>query len=219
MSAFEQLALAQALFVGSHLLLCTTPIRSRIVARIGVGPWRLFYSLLSLYLLRPLPWLYWVTRHQGPLYWVLPWNPLTQALVTLLASGGVIGIVASLLQPSPAAILPGKPQVQGVMRITRHPMMMGIASVCFAHLLAFGYLSDVLFFGGLLLLALVGAWHQDRRKLRSPNSDIAEFYQQTNFWPFTTPGRLQALRELGLLPVVLGTLMAWGIRWGHRWIP
>lgn len=219
MDPFHQLARAQALFVGSHILLCIAPLRTRLVGWMGEGLFRLLYSLLSIYLIRPLPFLYWSTKHQGPMYWLLPWTPLTKGIVMTLASLGVVGIVAALLQPSPGAVVPGKPEVRGVLRITRHPMMMGIAALCVAHLLAFGFLSDVLFFGGMLVLALVGAWHQDRRKLRDASPELQAFYQQSGFWPLTTPGRLQGLREMGPLPILLGGLAAWGLRWAHRYIP
>lgn len=219
MTSFEELALAQALFIGSHWVLCAASLRDRVVALVGELPWRIAYSLLSLKLFGQVLWKYWVARHQGTLFWHVPWTTSTWAVVTALATLGTVLVVASLLRPSPGAVVPGSPEPRGALRWTRHPMMWGITLTCLAHLVAFGYLGDVLFWGGLVLLALGGAWHQDLRKGSSEDPAVRAFYSSTCFVPLTGPGRLQGLREAGVLPWVLGGFLAWGIRYGHRFIP
>jgi uncharacterized membrane protein len=53
---------------------------------------------------------------------------------------------------------------QGIYRVTRHPMIWGIALWSTTHVLANGELYALIFFGGLTVLALAGTVQVDRRK-------------------------------------------------------
>jgi uncharacterized membrane protein len=81
--------------------------------------------------------------------------------------------------------------------------MMGIALFGLMHLLPNGSTADVAFFGGFTAFALVGAAHQDHRKLVTGAPGFREFHAATPFLPFTGPKTLRGVREL--LPAVAGT--------------
>ena len=57
--------------------------------------------------------------------------------------------------------------------------------MCFglAHLLMNGWLGDIIFFGGFVVLGIVGGIHQDRRKLREIGAPYREFLAATSFFP------------------------------------
>src|SRR5439155_11557176 len=75
--------------------------------------------------------------------------------------------------------------------------------------------ADVAFFGGFALFSLIGAVHQDRRKLATEPARFRPFYEGTPFIPFTGRATLQGLREL--LPVVapVGIAVAVVVRHFH----
>jgi len=124
-------------------------------------------------------------------------------------------VAASLLRPSPAAVAPGKTDVAGVYRVTRHPLVLGLALLFALHLVPNASAADVAFFGGFVAFALAGAWHQDARKLVSGPPGFAAFHAGTSFLPFARRGALRGLRELPLAAWVLGLALAAFARWWH----
>jgi uncharacterized membrane protein len=78
-----------------------------------------------------------------------------------------------------------KPEpTRGVLRITRHPVMWGVGLWAAIHILANGDLASLLFFGGLLLTALGGAWHLDQRMAATEGVRWQRFAADTSFTPF-----------------------------------
>jgi uncharacterized membrane protein len=94
-------------------------------------------------------------------------------------------------------------------------MMTGIALLGLLHLLPNGSSADVAFFGGLALFPLVGAWHQDARKLASGDEAFRAFHAGTPFLLFTGRETLRGLRELPPVAVAAGLALGLGARWLH----
>jgi uncharacterized membrane protein len=69
-------------------------------------------------------------------------------------------------------------------RITRHPFLWGAAVWAAAHLLANGRLADVILFGGLLVLALLGPLSIDAKRTRALGDRYRVFKAQTSNIPF-----------------------------------
>jgi uncharacterized membrane protein len=81
------------------------------------------------------------------------------------------------------------------------------------HLIPNASTADVAFFGGFLAFSLLGARHQDARKLLAGDEKFRAFHAATSFLPF---GRgLGGLADLSPLVIALGVLAALGIRWLH----
>ena len=125
-------------------------------------------------------------------------------------------VVAGAMRGSPAALVPRKAEVSGVLRITRHPVFMGLGLVGLFHLLAVPvYVTDLAFFAGFPAFSIVGCAHQDRRKLATGGEEIRRFIEATAFVPFTRPaGAWRAFVE-DAVPVALGVGVAAAIRWLH----
>src|SRR5437667_446816 len=83
------------------------------------------------------------------------------------------------------------------------------------HLLPNGSTTDVAFFGGFVAFALVGAWHQDRRKLALGVPGFRAFHEATPFLPFTGRDTLRGLRELSPAVMVAGIAAAAVVRYYH----
>jgi uncharacterized membrane protein len=113
--------------------------RSRTIARIGEGPWKGIYSLVSIAGLALIVWGYGMTRTDPVMLWDPPvWTRHLAALLTLPA----FVLIA-------AAYVPGN----RIKAAVGHPMIAGIKLWAFAHLVSNGRLGDVILFGAFLVWA------------------------------------------------------------------
>jgi uncharacterized membrane protein len=130
------------LFFGTHSLrLYADNWRTHAIARIGVAPWKLLYTLVSL-----LGFVLFVYGY-GQVRWetVQLWNPpiWTRHLAALLTIPAFILVVA--------AFVPGTHMRARL----GHPMVLGVKTWAFAHLLSNGSLADLLLFGSFLVWSIV----------------------------------------------------------------
>lgn len=203
-------------FAGSHVLLSHPPVRSNLVARLGTQPFLAVYSLVAFAFFVPLCWVYFAHLHEGDWLWVMPRGPILTFVVTLGATVGFVVMAGGLLQPSPAGMTGGSMEPRGVLRITRHPLFMGLGIVGLFHLLPNASASDLAFFAGLPLFAIVGCAHQDRRKLAEHVPGYEAFVAATPFLPFAGRETLRGLAEMGPVRIGVGIVLALGVRWAHR---
>lgn len=215
MSATVWIAFWLALFAGTHWVLSSLAVRRRLVSRTGDKVFFGLYSLIAFATFIPLVLVYLNNRHAGGLLWNLVAVPGVRHLAMLLAVVGIALIVGGVLQPSPAlAGITTAATSRGLTRITRHPLFTGIALWAFSHLLLNGYLTDVVFFGGLLVFSLAGAAHQDARKRVTERERLGPFLAETSFWPFGAilAGRNRIVwREIHWLGLAIGAIAAVGI--------
>ena len=214
MSPTLSIVLLWLAFTATHLGLASVRVEPKLRARLGDGAFLGLYSVVALVLFVPLVSIYFGNRHAGPWLWSIQPGPVLRALLYLGMTLGMILAVGSLLRPSPASIVPGSSaEVRGVYRITRHPLVLGLAIVWALHLVPNASTADVAFFGGFLLFSLAGAWHQDARKLHAGDAQLREFIAATSFLPF---GRgFGGLAELSWLVIALGVVAALFARWLH----
>ena len=74
--------------------------------------------------------------------------------------------------------------VRGLQQITRHPFFSGIAIWAAAHALLSPTTVTFVFFLGVIVLALVGGLHQDRRLVAELGEPYRAYVAATSFWPF-----------------------------------
>ena len=156
---------AFAVFFVGHSVPVRPRIRAHVVSMLGSRGFTLAYSALSLVVLA------WLIGAAGrapfvPLWTWAPW----QNGVTLAAMAVVCGLLALALgRPNPFsfggvsddAFDPRRP---GVVRLTRHPLLLALAIWAFAHIVPNGDLAHVILFGAFGLFALFGQRIIDRRK-------------------------------------------------------
>jgi uncharacterized membrane protein len=215
MDSALEIALLWLAFAGTHIGLSSLPVRRRLTAALGDGPFAALYSAIALGLFVPLVWIYFTHKHEGPALWVLPRGPLLTWTVYVGMALALVLFASSFLQPSPAGMAPASLTPRGVQRITRHPLVMSFALFGLVHVLPNGWATDVAFFAGFPLFAVLGASHQDRRKLAAGPAGYAAFVAETPFVPFTGKDTLRGVRELSLVAVALGLALALGIRFLH----
>ena len=136
------LILGLILFLGTHSLrIFADDWRGRQVARLGEQRWKGIYSLVSLAGFALLVWGYGMARAEPVLLWSPPvW---TRHLAALLTIPAFILLVA--------AYVPGT----RIKAAVGHPMVLGVKTWAFSHLIANGTLADVLLFGSFLVWAVV----------------------------------------------------------------
>jgi uncharacterized membrane protein len=200
-------------FAGTHMCLSSLRVRQPLVARLGEQGFRGLYSLVALAFFIPLVRVYSAHRHAGP--WLWSWRASSVHLVMYpgMALAFVL-LVASLVRPSPASVLPGAASATGAFRLTRHPLLMAIALFGLLHLLPNGSTGDIVFFGGFVVFSLAGARHQDRRKLATV-PEFRAFYEATPFLPFTGRHTLAGVRELSPVVLVVALVATVVVRYFH----
>jgi uncharacterized membrane protein len=200
---------ALAGFVLIHIGVSATGLRAALVGRIGEGPYRAVFSLVSLALLVALISGFNEMRAD-------PFDPLNEAVwlpptwlrwpAYALALFGVALAVAGVLTPGPTlagyekrALAQDEP-ARGVLRITRHPFLWGVAFWAAAHLLVNGERFAAMLFGALGLMVVFGARSIDRKGRARDAVAWARFEDATSNAPFAAiaQGRNRlALSEIG----------------------
>jgi uncharacterized membrane protein len=146
------LILGLVLFLGTHSTrIFAEDWRRATIARIGEKPWKGIFSLVSIATFVVLVWGYALARRQPVVVWMPPRGMAhVAALLTL---------VAFVLFA--AAYVPGN-QIKAKLH---HPMILGVKTWAFAHLLANGTLADIVLFGAFLAWAIfdfIAARRRDR---------------------------------------------------------
>jgi uncharacterized membrane protein len=130
------------LFFGAHLL-SLTPARAPLHAKLGEKAYKGIYSIVSLIGLGLMIWGFGLAR-SGPDAARIVYDPV------MGSSHGTMLLV--LL----AMILLASAHMKGYIRkIVKHPMSVGVALWSAGHLLVNGNLSEVLLFGGFLVLSVL----------------------------------------------------------------
>lgn len=136
------LILGMFLFFGAHLF-SLTPLRAPVYAKFGEKAYKGAYSILSLVGLGLMIWGFGLAR-SGPDAARIVYDPL-------MGSSH-----ATMLLMLLAMILLASAHMKGYIRkIVKHPMSAGVALWSAGHLLVNGNLSEVLLFGGFLVLSLL----------------------------------------------------------------
>jgi uncharacterized membrane protein len=219
------ITLAAILFVGTHLGISSSGLRTRLVGVLGERGYLLFYSLIAFGTLSYLIWLY----NELPRYDYF-WMPspelysVAKALMPIaliLALGGflvknptLVG-AESLLDREGAGDL-----AKGVTRITRHPFQWGVLIWSIAHVIANGDAISVVFFSAFGILAAAGTVAMDRKKARTLGDAWRPYAEATSNVPFAAilSGRNTLVAGELWLPVLVGLAGYAALAWGHQWV-
>lgn len=198
-----------AAFVGTHFAL-SHPLRAPLVARLGERGFLGVYSLVALLTLGALGHVF-AASPRGP--WLFQpmasWAWIAGSVLTLVALVLLVGSFrGNPAMPMAEGQAEGKVP-SGAFLVTRHPMMWGIALWAVAHVLVMPDLRTLVFMGALIVLALVGAHLQDRKKRRLDPS-WAGWEARTTYWP-----RLAAIPRAGVMNWLVGALLWLGVTYAH----
>jgi uncharacterized membrane protein len=218
----SSLVLAAATFLALHVVVSGTRLRDVIVGAIGDGLYRGLFALAS------LATLVWMARA----YAAAPGLHLWQApqsvhwLAVLLGLPAALLVTIGLTTPNPTTtgaeglLAEGVP-VRGIVRVTRHPFLGGVAIWALAHLLVNGDAASLVLFGTLLALALLGPRLIDAKRARAYGQRWAAFAAQTSVLPFAAiaAGRTRlVVSEIANWRLLLGVVVYVALLAGHRWL-
>jgi uncharacterized membrane protein len=216
-------AAALAVFILLHVGVSATPLRAALVGRIGEGGYRGVFSLASAGALAWMIFAYGVARAapDNPIVWNPPaWGRHVAATLVL---AGFLLAVSGLLTPGPTlagfeGALKKPDPAKGILRITRHPFLWGVALWGVGHLFANGEATSLMLFGGLAAMSLLGTRSIDRKCAARSPADWPSFRDATSNVPFAAI--LQGRNRLALgetaIPL-LAALAAFGaVLWFHR---
>jgi len=214
-------ALCWLLFGGLHVGLATRRIRGALVAGLGEWGYILIFSLLAAAGWALLNAYYAVHRFTGaPGLALGQAGPMRGVLLAAVIAGFTLATGSLFAYPtSPYALGNERTRVpRGLERVTRHPFFVGVALAAGAHTLLAPHLPGTVWSAGLALLAVLGAWHQDRKLLALRGEPYKAFLASTSFIPFAAiiAGRQSlVLRELPWMGLAASVAVAFALRYVH----
>ena len=177
------LVLAAIFFAGIHLGVAGTTWRDRAVAVLGEGAYRAVFSIVSL---AAIVWLVMAYKDApfvatwGILEW---WKPIAMILMLpafLLAVTGLTTSNPTIVGEEGRVARPP----EGIVRVMRHPFVIGVGLWAVVHLIANGDLASFIFFGSLAVTALAGTVSIDAKRRRALGPAWLSFAAQTSIVPF-----------------------------------
>lgn len=189
--------------------------------RLGARLYRVVFALVSLPLATVLIIYFFNHRYDGLQLWQLQGSSTIQVLVWILSAISFLFLYPATFNLLEIAAVQ-KPQVylyeSGIIRITRHPQMVGQIIWCIAHSLWIGTSFMMLTSLGLVLHHLFGVWHGDRRLLARYGDAFEAVRSRTSVIPFLAilKGHQTLKLEEFIRPAYLGVagfvLLFW---WAH----
>ena len=185
-----------------------------------IGPrlYRVLFALVSLPLAVILIVYFFNHRYDGVQLWQLQGAPAVKPVVWILSAISFLFLYPATFNLLEIAAIQ-KPQVHlyetGIIRITRHPQMVGQVIWCIAHTLWIGTSFTLVTSIGLVLHHLFGVWHGDRRLQARFGESFETIKSRTSIFPFLAI--LQKRQTLDLLeflrPSYLGVAIFIGLLW------
>ena len=207
--ALLSLGAASVAFVGTHFAL-SHPLRAPLVRAVGAGPFLGIYSLVAL---ATFAWMALAFRAAPPAD--LPGSgEIGWGIATLLTLPALVLLLGSLrgnpALPDPGAAKAAERDPSGVFAVTRHPMMWGFALWAISHIVLWWSVRTLVVAGAVLILALLGAHMQDRKKRVLMGEAWAGWEAKTRYWP-----RWSALPRAGALLWLLAFALWLLVTWSH----
>lgn len=196
-------------------------LRPKAEARMGARAYRVIFALVSIPFAVALIVYFINHRYDGLPLWNLQGVPgMTTAVWILSAISFVFLYPATFNLLEVAAV--EKPQVHlyetGIIRITRHPQMVGQVIWCVAHTLWLGTSFMVVTSAGLILHHLFAVWHGDRRWQARHGEAFEAVKARTSVIPFAAilRGQQSLKGQEFLKPAYLGiAVFVAGFWWFH----
>jgi uncharacterized membrane protein len=203
-------------------MLPSTPLRPRAVSIVGEGAYTAVFSILSLIAIYLLTTQFNIAPYGDKLWLVPEWWRWAQAALMLTA---FIFTFAGGMAPNPSApggekVLQNAEVANGILAITRHPIMWGVAIWAITHMISQATWRGFAFFGAFAATALIGSWAQQNRK-RNTVPGWEAFEAKTSFFPFVAIMQGRAKLRLGAIgwrPIAIA-LVAWAaVLHFHFWL-
>lgn len=221
----SNLIAAAVFFVLLHLIVSGTRVRDALTGRIGQGPYTGLFSLASVAGLTWLGFAFAEARAEPTAaFWTV--GDASRQVQLGLQLVAMLLLVPGLATPNPTSVrqegvLERPDAVKGMLRITRHPFLWGVAIWALGHLVVNGEPAALVLFGSMLTLALFGTASIDAKRRRALGPAYDTFTGQTSNVPFAAilSGRQKLnLGEIGIWRLVAGVAAWAALAFGHPYL-
>lgn len=156
-------------------------------SKIGPRFYRILFALVSIPFATVLIIYFFNHRYDGLQLWYVQNVPVVKPIVWVLSAISFLFLYPATFNLLEIAAL-AKPEVHlyetGIIRITRHPQMVGQVIWCIGHTLWMGTSFTLLTSLGLVLHHLFAVWHGDRRLLARYGQSFETVKSRTSVIPF-----------------------------------
>lgn len=205
---------AMAVFFLSHAVPVRPPVKPWLVRHLGARGFSLIYSILSLMIL------IWLIVAAGRAPYVPLWDfgvAVRHATLMLMLIACLV-LALGIARPNPFSFGGARndrfdPTQPGILRLTRHPLLLALALWGGAHLLANGDLAHVLLFAPLAGFAVLGGKMITRRKRRVMGAKYDRLWAETRALPISR--LLWPLSSKVILRLLVGVLLYGGLIMAH----
>jgi uncharacterized membrane protein len=203
------MALLILLFATAHSGLAA--LRAKLEPHVGARLYRVIFALVSISLALPLFIYYFNHRYDGLRLWNIQNVTGVHELVTVLSAVAFLFLYPATFNLGEITAIQ-KPQVHlfetGIIRVTRHPQLVGMTLWCIAHTLWIGTSFALVTALCLVAYHLFAVWHGDHRLYSRYGQAFVELKQHTSVFPFLAiwQGRQQLVLTEFLRPAYLGVI-------------
>lgn len=199
---------AWAGFFVTHIGMATAPVRGPLARKLGEAGFVGIYTLVASAAWAFLVHAYAIHRSDGAAGPALADDTVARAILYGVGVAGVALMIGAFAPrgywQSPMMVLSGRVREPfGLERISRHPFFAGLVLMSAAHMLLARHLNGVLFFGGLIAVAVIGSAHQARKLRRRHGPGYQAFLDTTSAVPFAAILRGRQRLVAGELPWLL----------------
>lgn len=202
-----------AAFVLLHRAVSGSPVRGLLVGRIGELAYGRLFQIASFAGLVWLAAAYAGASQPAMVGQLWSVSPLVRHLQLIIQPLALLLIVTGFTTPNPGtfrqeAVVDQPDIVYGVLRVTRHPFLWGVALFAAGHLLSAPSPRNLVLFGTLLAVALTGTVSIDAKRRRTLGPKWSTFASRTSNIPFAAilagrqPLRLDELGRKNIIAVV-----------------
>ncbi|YAI82439.1 MAG: NnrU family protein [cyanobacterium endosymbiont of Rhopalodia sterrenbergii] len=192
--------------------------------KIGPRPYRVMFFLINIPLSVILIIYFFNHRYDGLILWKFQRYHGVKALVWFFSAISFLFLYPATFNILEIAAI-SKPQVHlyetGILRICRHPQMVGQVIWCIAHTLWIGTTFTVVTSLGLVAHHLFAVWHGDYRLEKYYGEAFIHVKKRTSIIPFLAifEGRQTIKLQEFFKPAYLGILIVVELFWwGHPWL-
>ncbi|MCF1710750.1 NnrU family protein [Tabrizicola sp. J26] len=208
---WNEFAFAFAAFFLTHSIPIRPPLRPWAVARLGYAGFGIAYSALSLAV---LVWLI-AAASRAPYVPLWDWAPWQNHVVLTVMLPVCLVLTAAMARPNPFSFGGAQndrfdPASPGIIRLTRHPLLLALGIWSAAHILPNGDLTHVILFGTFAGFAMLGGRLVDRRRQR----EMGQRWHDLRAAISESPA-MPSLTGHTLLRLLAGLLLYAGLIWLH----
>ncbi len=208
---WNEFAFAFAAFFLTHSIPIRPPLRPWAVARLGHAGFGIAYSALSLGV---LAWLI-AAAGRAPYVPLWDWAPWQNHVVLAVMLPVCVILSLAIARPNPFSFGGAQndrfdPASPGIVRLTRHPLLLALGIWSAAHILPNGDLAHVILFGTFAGFAMLGGRLVDRRRQR----EMGQRWHDLRAALSECPASLSLTTDT-LLRLAAGLMLYAGLIWLH----